>query len=190
MGFFQIFLIGVGLSMDAFAVSLRKGLGMKKVFFRAAALIGGVFGFFQAVMPLTGYYAGSIFSSKISQYSGYVTFIILVFLGINMIKEGKESSCECDENGCDIEEAGKGLLALGIATSIDALAVGFTFSLTEVMPNIFLSVTLIGIITFVISAAGVYMGRKFGTLLESKAQFLGGSILILLGAKSLLGVFL
>lgn len=190
MGFFQIFLIGVGLSMDAFAVSLCKGLGMKKVLLKSAILIGGTFGIFQAVMPLIGFYAGELFSSKISQYSGIVTFIILLFLGINMIKEGKESSCECDENGCSLDGAEKGLLALGVATSIDALAIGFTFSLTPMMPNIFLSVALIGITTFTISIIGVYAGRKFGTLLESKAQYLGGIILILIGVKSLMGIFI
>lgn len=190
MGFFQIFLIGVGLSMDAFAVSLCKGLAMKKILLRAVLLIGGTFGIFQAVMPLIGFYAGEIFSSKISQYSGFLTFIILLFLGIHMIKEGKENNCECDENGCSLDDAEKGLFALGIATSIDALAVGFAFSLDPATPNIFLSVALIGITTFTISIIGVYAGKKFGTLLESKAQYLGGIILISLGVKSLVGIFI
>lgn len=176
--------------MDAFAVSLCKGLTMKKVLFKAAFLIGLVFGAFQAGMPLAGYYVGEIFSSKIAQYSGFITFIILGFLGINMIKEGHENKCECEENECNLSEAGKGLLALGIATSIDALAVGFTFSLTNTMPNIFLSVAIIGITTLIISMGGVYLGRKFGTFLESKAQYLGGFILIAIGIKSLISVFI
>lgn len=174
--------------MDAFAISLCKGLTMRNRVLRNATVVGFVFGFFQAVMPLIGFHIGAVFSSKISMYGGYVTFIILGFLGINMIKEGHEES-SCNENHCDTAVS-KGLFALGVATSIDALAVGFTFSLSENIPNIYASVLLIGVTTFIISAAGVFIGKKFGTLLESKAQYLGGIILILLGVKSLAGTFI
>ncbi|HJH06354.1 MAG TPA: manganese efflux pump MntP family protein [Fusobacterium ulcerans] len=184
MGFFQIFLIGVGLSMDAFAISLCQGLIMGKVKIGKTAKIAFTFGIFQAIMPILGYYVGSIFSGKVSQYSNIIAFIILGYLGFNMIREARKENYCCTDEGC----SSKALLALGIATSIDALAIGFTFSFLKNF-NIFVSSIEIGIITFIISAVGVVLGTKFGTLLESKAQYLGGIILILIGIKSLAGNF-
>lgn len=185
MGFFQIFLIGVGLSMDAFAISLCQGLVMGKIKVSKITKIAFTFGIFQAIMPILGFYVGSIFSGRVSQYSNIIAFIILGYLGFNMIREArKENNC-CTEDSC----SSKTLLALGIATSIDALAIGFTFSFLKNF-NIFVSSGEIGIITFIISAAGVALGTKFGTLLESKAQYLGGTILIIIGIKSLAGNFI
>lgn len=186
MNIFQIFLIGVGLSMDAFAISLCQGLSMRKVEFEHTVKTAFTFGIFQAIMPLAGFYVGSIFSNRISQYGNIIAFIILAYLGYKMIKEGRETdSGDCCSQAADMKK----LLLLGIATSIDALAVGFTFSLVPDM-NIYFSSVLIGITTFIISAAGVFTGNKFGTLFESKAQYLGGSILILIGVKTLLGNFM
>lgn len=166
--------------MDAFAVSLCQGLIMGKVKMRKTVRIAFIFGIFQTIMPILGFCIGSIFSGKVSQYSNIIAFIILGYLGFNMIREArKENNC-CTENGC----SSKALLALGIATSIDALAIGFTFSFLKNF-NIFMSSTGIGIITFIISAIGVVLGTKFGTLLESRAQYLGGMILIIIGIKSL-----
>lgn len=184
MGFFQIFLIGVGLSMDAFAISLCQGLIMGKVKIAKTVKIAFTFGIFQTIMPIIGFYVGSIFSGKVSQYSNIIAFIILGYLGFNMIREArKEDNC-CTDEGC----SSKTLLVLGVATSIDALAIGFTFSFLNDF-NIWLSSSEIGIITFIISGLGVILGTKFGTLLESKAQYLGGTILILIGIKSLAGNF-
>lgn len=185
MGFFQIFLIGIGLSMDAFAISLCQGLVMGKVKIGKTIKIALTFGLFQTVMPILGFYVGSIFSGKVSQYSNIIAFIILGYLGFNMIREAiKENNC-CTEDGC----SSKALLALGIATSIDALAIGFTFSFLKNF-NILVSSSEIGIITFIVSSIGVVLGTKFGTLLESKAQYLGGTILIIIGIKNLIGNFI
>lgn len=183
MNVFQIFLIGIGLSMDAFAISLCQGLAMKKIEVKNAFKTASVFGGFQALMPLIGFFLGNIFSNKISQYGNIIAFIILAYLGYKMIKEGREAD-SCDV-GCQTTDIKK-LLALGVATSIDALAVGFTFSLVPNI-NIYFSVILIGITTFMISSAGVFTGNKFGTMFGSKAQYLGGIILILIGVKTLMG---
>lgn len=185
----QVILIGIGLSMDAFAISLCHGLCKKHVSLNDILQPAIIFGGFQALMPIIGFFIGSIFNEKISQYGNIIAFIILVYLGINMIKEAKSE--ENEECSCktDRENKLKNLLFMGIATSIDALAVGFTFSLTEVT-NIYFQGSVIGIVTFIIAGCGVIMGHKFGTLLESKAQYLGGAILILIGIKTLIGNFL
>ena len=184
MGIFQIFFMGLGLSMDAFAIALCQGLIMGKIKIGKTTKIAFTFGIFQTIMPILGFYIGNIFSGKVSQYSNIIAFIILGYLGINMIREARKTDDCCTEDGC----SSKALLALGIATSIDALAIGFTFSFLKDF-NIFISSGEIGIITFIISAAGVVLGTKFGTLLESKAQYLGGIILIIIGIKSLAGNF-
>jgi putative Mn2+ efflux pump MntP len=185
----QVILIGIGLSMDAFAISLCHGLCKKHVSLNDILQPAIIFGGFQALMPIIGFFIGSIFNEKISQYGNIIAFIILVYLGINMIKEARSE--ECEECSCKIDKKEnnlKNLLFMGVATSIDALAVGFTFSLTEVT-NIYFQGSVIGIVTFIIAGCGVIMGHKFGTLLESKAQYLGGAILILIGIKTLIGNF-
>lgn len=189
MNILQVILIGIGLSMDAFAISLCHGLCKKHISINDIIQPAIVFGGFQALMPIIGFFIGSIFNEKISQYGNIIAFIILVYLGINMIKEAKnegneECSCKTDK-GNNL----KNLLFMGIATSIDALAVGFTFSLMKVT-NIYFQASIIGIVTFIIAGCGVAMGHKFGTILESKAQYLGGAILVLIGVKTLIGNFI
>lgn len=183
MGNLQIFLIGVGLSMDAFAISLCQGLLMKKVRPLDTVKLSGTFGFFQYLMPIIGFYAGSIFSNRISKYGNFVAFIILGYLGLKMIMEGRKG-----ESSCSAILDTKALLTLGMATSIDALVVGLTFTFIKNF-QILQASSIIGVTTFFIAAIGVFMGTKVGTILESKSQYLGGSILVLIGLKSLVGIF-
>lgn len=179
MGILEIFLIGVGLSMDAFAVSVCKGLSMKKLDWKKAIIIALYFGVFQAVMPVIGYLLGTTFESLVTQIDHWIAFILLGIIGANMIKEalGKES-----ENSNDKVDF-KTMIVLAIATSIDALAVGITFAFLKT--KLVSSVTIIGVITFVLSLLGVKIGNKFGDKYEKKAEFLGGVILILIGVKIL-----
>ena len=176
--FLTLFLIGVGLAMDAFAVSVCKGLAMRKVNPRQAIVIGTFFGGFQALMPLVGYFLGSFFADVITKYSHWIAFALLAFLGAKMIKESFESE-ELDDN-----MGWKTMLVLAVATSIDASAVGVTFAFLDV--NILFAVVLIGVTTFVFSAAGVKIGSVFGEKYKSKAEIAGGIILILIGLKILL----
>lgn len=180
MGILEIFLIGVGLSMDAFAVSVCKGLSMKKLDWKKAIIIALYFGVFQAVMPVIGYLLGTTFESLVTQIDHWIAFILLGIIGANMIKEalGKES-----ENSNDKVDF-KTMIVLAIATSIDALAVGITFAFLKT--KLVSSVTIIGVITFVLSLLGVKIGNKFGDKYEKKAEFLGGVILILIGVKILI----
>lgn len=179
MGILEIFLIGVGLSMDAFAVSVCKGLSMKKLDWKKAIIIALYFGVFQAVMPVIGYLLGTTFENLVTQIDHWIAFILLGIIGANMIKEtlGKES-----ENSNDKVDF-KTMIVLAIATSIDALAVGITFAFLKT--EILSAVTMIGIITFILSLIGVKIGNKFGDKYEKKAEFLGGVILILIGVKIL-----
>ncbi|MDD7402650.1 MAG: manganese efflux pump MntP family protein [Butyribacter sp.] len=183
MGIVELFLIAVGLSMDAFAVSICKGLGMTK--FRAgnATVIALFFGGFQALMPLIGWFLGSRFQKYIVNFDHWVAFGLLVFIGVQMIIESRKEEEEVTENG-DVLKI-KELFLLAIATSIDALAIGITFALLP-GTNIWLSILLIGITTFVISFGGVGIGFFFGNKYEKKAQVAGGIILIALGIKILL----
>lgn len=180
MGILEIFLIGVGLSMDAFAVSVCKGLSMKKLDWKKAIIIALYFGVFQAVMPVIGYFLGTTFENLVTQIDHWIAFILLGIIGANMIKEtlGKES-----ENSNDKVDF-KTMIVLAIATSIDALAVGITFAFLKT--EILSAVTMIGIITFILSLIGVKIGNKFGDKYEKKAEFLGGVILILIGVKILI----
>lgn len=180
MGILEIFLIGVGLSMDAFAVSVCKGLSMKKLDWKKAIIIALYFGVFQAVMPVIGYLLGTTFENLVTQIDHWIAFILLGIIGANMIKEtlGKES-----ENSNDKVDF-KTMIVLAIATSIDALAVGITFAFLKT--EILSAVTMIGIITFILSLIGVKIGNKFGDKYEKKAEFLGGVILILIGVKILI----
>ena len=183
MGFFALFLLAVGLSMDAFAVSVCKGLSMKKASFKASAICGAWFGGFQALMPLVGFFLGNAFADKIEKFDHWIAFGLLVIIGINMLKEAFEEG-ECEECG-DADLSFKTMLVMAIATSIDALAVGISLAMAGDV-NIWEAVTLIGVITFALSAAGVKIGNVFGNRFEKKAQIAGGVILILLGVKILL----
>lgn len=179
MGFITLFMMAVGLSMDALAVSICKGLAMQKFKWKNALIVGVWFGGFQALMPLTGYLLGSLFADMVSSIAPYLAFGLLVLIGGNMIRE----SLSGEE---DIQEASVGfktMLLLAVATSIDALAVGVSFAFLKV--NIIKAITLIGITTFSISTVGVAIGCFFGSRYKSKAELAGGLILILLGIKIL-----
>ncbi len=181
MGFLQVFLIGVGLSMDAFAVAVCKGLNMKKIDYKYTVLIAFFFGGFQALMPLIGWLLGVQFESYIVSIDHWIAFFLLSFIGGNMIKESLGGEEE-EESGItyDLKE----LFMLAIATSIDALAVGITFAFLRV--NIISSIIIIGITTFFLSMLGVGIGNRFGAKYKNKAEFAGGVILILIGLKILL----
>ncbi len=179
MTVFEIFLIGIGLSMDAFAVSVCKGLSAGKVGFKHMALAGVWFGGFQALMPLIGYLLGSTFEQYVKSIDHWIAFILLSIIGANMIKE----SFDKEENGQNSSFAFLGMLMVAVATSIDALAVGITFAFLQV--NIWLAIAIIGCTTFIISAAGIKVGSIFGIKYKSKAEFFGGAVLICLGIKIL-----
>ena len=170
MGFWELFILAVGLSMDAFAVSVCKGLSLGKIKAKHMCLAGIWFGGFQALMPLVGYFLGSFFADVITKYSHWIAFALLAFLGAKMIKESFESE-ELDDN-----MGWKTMLVLAVATSIDASAVGVTFAFLDV--NILFAVILIGVTTFAFSAAGVKIGSVFGEKYKSKAEIAGGIILI------------
>lgn len=181
MNLAELFIIAVGLSMDAFAVSVCKGLSVPKMKLSHALTCGVYFGGFQALMPAIGYLLGSQFESVITQVDHWVAFLLLGIIGLNMIKESREE----DEEECiDCSFNFKAMLPLAIATSIDALAVGVTFAFLRV--DIFWAVIFIGMVTFVLSAIGVKVGNVFGTRYKSKAEFVGGLILVLMGIKILL----
>ncbi len=175
----ELFLIAIGLSMDAFAVATCRGLKMKKINIKHALFIALCFGFFQAAMPLLGWGLGSQFRSAIEQYDHWVALILLSIIGGKMIYEGNHMEEESAEEEC---LKPKELLIMGIATSIDALAVGISFAVLPGIP-IGSTVVLIGLTTFVISFAGVLMGHKVGTALKSKAEIVGGLILIVIGIR-------
>ena len=184
MGFLELLLLAVGLSMDAFAVSVCKGLCMKKADLKSMAICGTWFGGFQALMPLIGFFLGTLFADAIEAFDHWVAFGLLALIGANMLKEafGKETD-SCDIDGVDLSF--KSMLVMAIATSIDALAVGISLAMAGDV-NILAAVALIGLITFTLSAVGVKIGNVFGSRYEKKAQFCGGVILILLGLKILL----
>lgn len=180
MGLIELFFLAVGLSMDAFAVSVCKGLSMKKVTLRKACLVGAWFGGFQALMPALGCFLGAAFSSYITSFDHWVAFVLLALIGLNMIREALSG----EEDSADDDLSFKAMLVLAIATSIDALAVGITFAFLEV--NLLWAVLFIGLITFMLSAAGVKVGNVFGEKYKSRAELAGGVILVLLGVKILL----
>lgn len=184
MGVVELALIGVGLAMDAFAVSICKGLSMKKMDWKKAGIIALYFGVFQAIMPLIGFALGTGFSDLISKFDYLIAFILLSIIGINMIRESLKSE---GEECCVASVDFKTMIGLAIATSIDALAIGVSFAFMNV--NIFEAISIIGIITFIISIVGVYIGNIFGDKLKSKAEIFGGIILILIGVKILLENF-
>lgn len=180
MSTFSLFVIAVGLSMDAFAVSICKGLAMKKISLKKAAIVGLWFGGFQALMPLIGYILGSQFESYITAIDHWIAFALLSLIGISMIKEALGEEDECQDDSLSF----KTMLVLAVATSIDALAVGITFAFLQV--NIVSAVSFIGVITFLLSMVGVKVGNVFGIRYKSKAEFAGGLILIIMGIKILL----
>lgn len=182
MTFFELFLIGIGLSMDAFAVSICKGLSMQKIDKKYTLCIGLFFGGFQALMPLTGYLLGSRFSGYIERFDHWIAFVLLALIGFNMIKESREEEEEEEKSYAGVNF--KELLILAVATSIDALAVGVSFAFLGV--HIAPAVTLIGCTTFVLTLVGVWVGNLFGSRYKSRAELTGGIILILIGVKILL----
>ena len=183
MSFVELFLIAVGLSMDAFAVSICKGLGAKRLSARQALLVGLYFGGFQALMPLIGYFLGALFADAIEAFDHWVAFALLAIIGVNMLKEALEKGDSCPTNSADMSV--KTMFVMAVATSIDALAVGISLAMAGTR-NIFLAVTLIGLMTCLLSALGVKIGNVFGSRYEKKAQVAGGVILIALGVKILL----
>lgn len=188
MTLLEIFLIGIGLSMDAFAVAICKGLAMpNRVDKKGALLIALYFGVFQAVMPALGWLLGSQFARYVTRLAPWIAFILLAWIGGNMIRESLSKEEREEEETGSVSH--KELLVLAMATSIDALAVGVTFSMLELAVSIVVAVILIGCTTFVISLAGVYVGNVFGAKYKSKAEFVGGAILILIGVKILLEHF-
>ena len=180
MGVIEIFFLAIGLAMDAFAVSICKGLSMKKMEWKKAIITALYFGIFQALMPVIGYLLGVGFEEKITSIDHWIAFGLLSIIGINMIKEAFEDKQDEENDSVDF----KSMIVLAVATSIDALAVGITFAFLRV--NVIFSVIIIGIITFIISMCGVKIGNVFGDKYEAKAEIAGGTILILLGLKILL----
>ena len=184
MSFTEILLIGIGLSMDAFAVAIGKGLSMQKINYRAGLIIALFFGVFQAGMPLIGYYAAIRFERYILAADHWVAFGLLVFIGGKAIVEAVKEIRSGEKKEEEFKLRYGELVILAIATSVDALAVGISFAFLSV--RIWSSVTIIGITTFLISFAGVCIGNRFGAKLKTKAEIAGGIILILIGIKILL----
>lgn len=182
MDYLSVLLIAIGLAMDAFAVSICKGLALREPRIRQMVIVGVWFGFFQFIMPVIGYYLGSSFYDIVSDYSSYVAFFLLLLIGVNMIREALFE--EEDING---DLGMKTMLMLAIATSIDAMAIGISMAMEG--SNIWESASMIGVVTFLISVFGVRIGSVFGDRYGSKAEIVGGIILILIGVKILLENF-
>ncbi|HCT92018.1 MAG TPA: hypothetical protein DF613_11670 [Lachnospiraceae bacterium] len=180
MGLWEIFVIGLGLSMDAFAVSICKGLSMKRMNWRQAVLVGVYFGGFQFLMPLIGYLLGTTMADLIVSIDHWIAFGLLGLIGFNMIREAGHSDADCLNDNFDV----KTMLMLAVATSIDALAVGITFAFLRV--QILTAALIIGVTTFLLSVAGVRVGNVFGSRFRTRAEYAGGIILILIGLKILL----
>ena len=190
MGFSELMILAVGVSMDAFAVSICKGLAMKKATLKAGLTCGLWFGGFQALMPLIGFFLGTLFADAIEAVDHWVAFILLGIIGINMLKEAFEKNeCECCTDA-NADMSPKTMFVMAIATSIDALAVGISLAMAGLpvwgLDGIFAAVSLIGLCTCAFCTAGVKIGNVFGSRYEKKAQLAGGVILILLGLRILL----
>ena len=188
MTLLEIFLVGIGLSMDAFAVSICKGLAMPAVNKKQALLIGAYFGVFQALMPLAGWLLGSQFARHVTKLAPWIAFVLLAWIGGSMLRESL-SKKEEDEEVEPVELRHKELFLLAVATSIDALAVGVSFSMVELSVSIGAAAVLIGCTTFAISVGGVFVGHIFGARYKNRAEFVGGAILLLIGVKILLEHF-
>lgn len=184
MDLLTLFVLAVGLSMDAFAVSICKGLAMKKISFKQAGLVGLWFGGFQALMPTLGFLLGKAFAGLVNAFADWIAFILLALIGGNMIKEALSADDEKESENDSL--AFKEMLMLAIATSIDAFAVGVSFAFMGIGGLIVPAVLFIGVITFSLSAAGVKVGNVFGTRYKSKAELAGGVVLILIGVKIIL----
>ena len=184
MGIGELFVLAVGVSMDAFAVSICKGLSVRKAKLREMATCGAWFGGFQGLMPLIGFFLGVLFYDAISAFDHWVAFGLLALIGINMLREafGKDEECE-DCKGADF--SAKTMFVMAVATSIDALAVGISLAMAGNV-NIWIAIAFIGAVTFLMSGLGVKIGNVFGAKYEKQAQFAGGVILVLLGLKILL----
>lgn len=190
MTFLEIFLVAIGLSMDAFAVAICKGLAMPQINKKQSLLIGAYFGVFQALMPLAGWLLGSQFAGYVTKLAPWIAFVLLVWIGGSMIRESLSKN---EEDGEPEPEPGelrhRELLMLAVATSIDALAVGVSFSMVKLSISIGTAAALIGCTTFVISVGGVFVGHIFGAKYKNRAEFVGGAILVLIGLKILLEHF-
>ncbi len=189
MSLYELFILAVGLSMDAFSVAVCKGLATQKLQKKHYFIVGAWFGGFQALMPAIGYFLGSTFRKYIENYDHWVAFVLLVLIGANMLREAFSKGEE--EKAEEASFSFKSMLVLAVATSIDALAVGVSFALLPDV-NITAAVLFIGVVTFVLSAVGLKVGNVFGTKYKKKAEIVGGIILILIGVKILLehlGVF-
>lgn len=180
MGIVELLILAVGLSMDAFAVAVCKGLAMKKADLSRMALVGLWFGGFQALMPIAGYFVGVQFKDAITSIDHWIAFVLLALIGGNMIREAFSK----EEEEADASLSFRKMLPMAVATSIDALAVGVSFAFLDV--NIWMASSFIGAITFLLSAAGVKVGSLFGAKYKSRAELTGGVILVLLGLKILL----
>ena len=182
MSIFEILILAVGLSMDAFAVSVTNGMTKKNVNIKWTFAIAACFGIFQGLMPAIGYFLGSTFTQYVTRFDHYIALVLLGFIGGKMLLDGlkKDDSCEFDGTGLTVGA----LLLQGVATSIDALAIGITFAFLRV--DIYYSIATIGLTTFIFSAVGVIIGNKFGSKYKNKAEIAGGVILILIGLKILL----
>ena len=185
LGLGELLLLALGVSMDAFAVSICKGLAMKRATIKEGLTCGIWFGGFQALMPLIGFFLGTLFASAIQAIDHWVAFVLLGFIGVNMLKEAFEKDCGCCGDEKDADLSVKTMFVMAVATSIDALAVGISLAMAGNV-NIFTAVILIGLFTCGMSTLGVKIGNVFGSRFEKKAQFAGGAILILLGTKILL----
>ena len=190
MGFGELMLLAVGVSMDAFAVSICKGLAMKKATLKAGLTCGLWFGGFQALMPLIGFFLGTLFAEAIEAVDHWVAFILLGLIGINMLKDALEKNeCECCADA-NADLSPKTMFVMAIATSIDALAVGISLAMAGLpifgMDGIFSAVVQIGLCTCIFCTVGVKIGNIFGSRFEKKAQIAGGVILLLLGTRILL----
>lgn len=187
MGFVEVFIIGVGLSMDAFAASVCKGLGMRRIEWGQALILAISFGVFQALMPLLGYFLGTWFSSIVEPIDHWIAFVLLALIGGKMVWDGfhEEQEEDAAENALNTPKLKMSeVLALAVATSIDAFAIGCSFAFIQV--NIWMAITIIGCTTFVLSLGGVLLGNKVGTRYNKPATIVGGIVLILIGLKTLL----
>lgn len=182
MRIYELFLTAVALSMDAFAVAICKGLSVQKLKTKHMLTVGLYFGVFQGLMPFIGYLLGSTFESYVERYSSWIGFILLAFIGINMVKESLSKKEECVDCSFGFSK----MVTLAIATSIDALAVGIVFAMRKPTGGILFAVCLIGAVTFVLSVIGVKVGNIFGVKYKSKAELCGGIVLIGIGLKMLL----
>ena len=182
MGFPELVILAIGLSMDAFAVAVCAGIPMRRVTVKNALIVGLYFGVFQAAMPLIGYFAASLFAEKIKAFDHWIAFGLLAFLGVRMIIGNFKKEENCEDQPSSLKP-GK-MLPLAVATSIDALAVGVSFAFLRV--DIVPAVSLIGAVTLVLSMAGVKIGKVFGSRFKSKAELMGGIVLVLIGLKILL----